>query len=70
MFQIYGRKEDLKFQTFNLTKDIKTVKEVADICKTINPNITIKETNDEIPNLVFHYPIKKFLKLVLNFCII
>ena len=33
-----------------------TVKEVANICKEFQPNLTITETDDEIPNLVY-YPL-------------
>ena len=46
-------REDLKSETFNLTKDTLTVKEVAEICKKHNPKINLKETNDEVPNLGF-----------------
>ena len=38
-------------EIFHLSKENMTVKEVAMLCKEINPNLTIIETNDEIPNL-------------------
>ena len=60
-------RDDLSSQTFNLTKDTLTVKEVAEICKKHNPNITIKETNDEIPNLGFSLSNKKVLSSGFNF---
>ena len=47
---------------FNLTKDTVTVKEVAEICKKYNPKVTLRETNDEIPNLGFSLSNKKILK--------
>ena len=42
-------------ETFNLTKDTLTVKEVAQICKKYNKKISLRETNDEIPNLGFFF---------------
>jgi len=38
-------------QVYHVSKDFVTVKDVANICKTINPKVTIVETKDEIPNL-------------------
>ena len=52
-------RKDISYQTFNLTKETRTVKEVAEICKKINPKVTLKETNDEIPNLGFSLSNKK-----------
>ena len=52
-FRFMEQREDLKSETFNLTKDTVTVKEVAEICKKINPKVTLKETNDEVPNMGF-----------------
>ena len=54
-------------QIFNLTKDTVTVKEVAEICKKYNPKSTLKETNDEIPNLGFSLSIQKILKTGFKF---
>ncbi len=36
--------------TYHLSKENTTVKEVAQICKDINPRVTLTETDDEIPN--------------------
>ena len=48
-----------------------TVKEVAEICKKYNPKVTLRETNDEIPNLGFSLSNKKIKKKKgLNFFII
>ena len=60
-------KEDIASQVFNLTKDTKTVKEVAEICRTINPKISIIETNNEIPNLGFSLSNKKLLNTGFKF---
>ena len=61
-FKFMEEREDLSSQTFNLTKDTLTVKEVAEICKKHNSKITLRETNDEIPNLGFSLSNKKILK--------
>ena len=61
------RKEDLSSEIFNLTKDTVSVKEVAEICKKINPKVTLRETNDEVPNLGFSLSNKKILKTGFKF---
>jgi nucleoside-diphosphate-sugar epimerase len=60
-FKFMEEKENISSETFNLTKDTITVKEVAEICKKHNSNITLRETNDEIPNLGFSLSNKKIL---------
>jgi len=52
-FKEMEEKKEISSEIFNLTKDTVTVKDVADICKKYNPNVTLKETNDEVPNLGF-----------------
>ena len=54
-------KNEINSEVFNLTKDTLTVKEVAEICKKHNPKISLKETNDEVPNLGFSLSNKKLL---------
>ena len=66
-FKSMEEKEDLNSEIFNLTKDTVTVKEVADICKKYNPKVTIKETNDEVPNLGFSLSNKKILNTGFKF---
>ena len=66
-FKFMEERDDLKFETFNLTKDTLTVKEVAEICKKYNPKVTVRETNDEIPNLGFSLSNKKILKTGFKF---
>ena len=60
-FKFMEEKENIKSETFNLTKDTLTVKEVAAICKKHNPKVVLRETNDEIPNLGFSLSNKKLL---------
>ena len=60
-------RKDLSSDIFNLTKDTVTVKEVAEICKKHNPKVTLRETNDEIPNMGFSLSNKKILKTGFKF---
>ena len=66
-FKFMEEKEDINRELFNLSKDTVTVKEVADICKKHNPNIELRETNDEIPNLGFSISNNKILKTGFKF---
>ena len=66
-FKFMEEKNEIKSETFNLTKDTLTVKEVAEVCKKHNPNIELKETNDEVPNLGFSLSNAKLLKTGFNF---
>ncbi len=61
-FKFIEERTDISKETFNLTKDTVTVKEVAEICKKLNPKVTLRETNDEIPNLGFSLSNQKILK--------
>ena len=54
-------RDDINSEIFNLSKEAVTVKEVASICKKINPKVSIMETNDEVPNLGFSLSNKKIL---------
>jgi len=54
-------------EIFNLVKETVTVKEVAEICKKHNPRVTIKSTDDEIPNLGYTLSNKKLLKTGFKF---
>ena len=55
--------ENLNFKNgiYNLTKENVTVKDVANICKTINPKLQIISTNDEVPNKGYTLSNKKLL---------
>lgn len=66
-FKFMEEKSEIKSETYNLTKDTLTVKEVAEICKKHNPKINLKETNDEVPNLGFSLSNKKLLKTGFEF---
>ena len=66
-FKFMEEKNEINSETFNLTKDTLTVKEVAEICKKYNSQITLKETNDEIPNLGFSLSNKKLLNTGFKF---
>ena len=61
-FKFVEERDDINKELFNLTKDTVTVKEVAELCKKYNPNIILRETNDEIPNLGFSLSNKKIKK--------
>ena len=60
-FKFMEEKNEIKSEIFNLTKETVTVKEVAEVCKKHNPNITLRETNDEVPNLGFSLSNEKLL---------
>ena len=49
-FQFAEDNKDFKNGIYNLTKENLTVRDVAEICKKINPNLEIKITDDEVPN--------------------
>ena len=66
-FKFIEEKNEITFETFNLTKETLTVKEVAEICKKYNPKTTLKETNDEVPNLGFSLSNKKILNTGFEF---
>jgi len=66
-FRFMEEKENISSETFNLTKDTVTVKEVAELCKKHNPKITLRETNDEIPNLGYSLSNKKILETGFKF---
>ena len=66
-FKFMEEKNDISFQTFNLTKDTLSVKEVANICKKYNSKVSLKETNDEVPNLGFSLSNKKLLSTGFKF---
>ena len=66
-FKYMEERQDIKSETFNLTKDTVTVKEVAEICKKYNSKVTLRDTNDEIPNLGFSLSNKKILQTGFKF---
>ena len=66
-FKFMEEKNEINSEIFNLTKDTLSVKEVAQVCKKHNPKISLKETNDEVPNLGFSLSNKKLLKTGFKF---
>ena len=66
-FKFMEENNEITSKVFNLTKDTISVKEVAHICKKHNPKITLKETNDEVPNLGFSLSNKKLLNTGFEF---
>jgi nucleoside-diphosphate-sugar epimerase/dTDP-4-dehydrorhamnose 3,5-epimerase-like enzyme len=66
-FKFMEEKNEINIETFNLTKDTLTVKDVAEVCKKHNPKILLKETNDEVPNLGFSLSNKKLLNTGFEF---
>jgi nucleoside-diphosphate-sugar epimerase/2-polyprenyl-3-methyl-5-hydroxy-6-metoxy-1,4-benzoquinol methylase len=66
-FKFMEERNDLSSEIFNLTKDTVTVREVAEICKRHNPKVTLRETNDEVPNPGFSLSNKKILKTGFKF---
>tara|TARA_B100000029_G_scaffold295072_1_gene288407 strand:+ start:29 stop:2578 length:2550 start_codon:yes stop_codon:yes gene_type:complete len=59
--------KEIEKETFNLTKETVTVKQVADICKKYNSRVVIKTTEDEIPNLGYALSNEKLLKTGFKF---
>jgi len=66
-FKEMEEKTNISQEIFNLTKENITVKNVAEICKKYNSKVTLKETNDEVPNLGFSLSNKKILKTGFKF---
>jgi nucleoside-diphosphate-sugar epimerase/SAM-dependent methyltransferase len=75
-----AEKEEVSKEIFHCSSVNTTVKEVAEICKEINDQIDLVETDDEIPNLgyttsnkkilatgfEFKYPLKESLEEMIN----
>tara|TARA_Y100000310_G_scaffold156218_1_gene155647 strand:- start:11 stop:2560 length:2550 start_codon:yes stop_codon:yes gene_type:complete len=60
-FKFMEENENINYEIFHLAKETVTVREVAQICKKINPKVTLRETNDEVPNLGHALSNKKLL---------
>jgi nucleoside-diphosphate-sugar epimerase/SAM-dependent methyltransferase len=58
---------EIKNETYHLSKETMTVKGVAELCKEINPKLTLVETDDEIPNLGYTISNKKLLETGFTF---
>ena len=66
-FKFMEERDDISEELFNISKDTVTVKDVAEICKKYSPNVELKETNDEVPNLGFSISNEKLLKTGFKF---
>ena len=66
-FKFMEENENIKSDIFNVTKETVTVKKVAEICKKYNPQVSLRETNDETPNLGYSLSNKKLLKTGFKF---
>ena len=66
-FKFVEEKNDFKSGIYNLTKENLSVKDVADICKKINPKLDIILTDDEVPNKGYSLSNKKLLNTGFEF---
>ena len=62
-----GENSEINREVFHCVNENYTVKEVADICKNINPNLNLVDTDDEIPNLGYTLSNKKILETGFEF---
>ena len=66
-FKFVEEKENFVDGIYNLSKENVTVKDVADICKKINPNLEVISTDDEVPNKGYSMSNKKLLNTGFEF---
>ncbi len=66
-FKFMEEKNDIKNETFNVSKDSATIEDVANICKKFNPKIKIIKTNDKVPNPGYSLSNKKLLNTGFKF---
>ena len=66
-FKYAEEKKNIDNGIYNLSKENLTVKDVADLCKKINPKLEITVTHDEVPNKGYSLSNKKLLKTGFKF---
>jgi nucleoside-diphosphate-sugar epimerase/dTDP-4-dehydrorhamnose 3,5-epimerase-like enzyme/SAM-dependent methyltransferase len=66
-FKFMEENNKINKEIFHLAKENSSVKEVAEICKKINPKTKLKITKDEIPNLGYTLSNKKLLSTGFKF---
>jgi nucleoside-diphosphate-sugar epimerase/SAM-dependent methyltransferase/dTDP-4-dehydrorhamnose 3,5-epimerase-like enzyme len=66
-FKFMEERDDIQNEIFNLSKETKSVKQVADLCRKFNTKVKVIKTNDKIPNLGFSLSNKKILKTGFKF---
>lgn len=62
-----AERTDINREIFHVAKENITVKQVAELCKEINPKLTLVETQDEIPNLGYTISNTKLLNTGFEF---
>ncbi|SVE18662.1 uncharacterized protein METZ01_LOCUS471516, partial [marine metagenome] len=65
--KILAENNEISKEIFHCSSDNTTVKEVAEICKEINNQVELVETEDEIPNLGYTISNKKILSTGFEF---
>jgi nucleoside-diphosphate-sugar epimerase/quercetin dioxygenase-like cupin family protein len=63
----YLAESEVNKETFHISNENMTIKDVAELCKKINPRVNIVSTNDEIPNLGYTLSNKKLLSTGFKF---
>lgn len=66
-FKFFEENNNFTRQIYNVVKDNTTVKEVAEICKKISPDVRIITTNDPIPNVGYTLNNQKLLNTGFKF---
>jgi len=66
-FKFIAESQGINREIFHCSNENMTVKEVAELCKEINSNIDLIETEDEIPNLGYTTSNKKLLSTGFEF---
>ncbi len=66
-FKFMEERSDIKNEIFHLTDENMTVKQVAEIVKSIEPDTNLIETDDEIPNVGYTLSNKKLLSTGFTF---
>ena len=66
-FKFVEENNDFESGIYNLAKENLTVKDVADICKKINPKLEVTLTDDEVPNKGYSLSNKKLLSTGFEF---
>ena len=64
---MFGKDESYNKQTYHLSNENMTIKEVSEICKGVNPKVQIITTDDLIPNLGYTLSNKKLLSTGFTF---
>ena len=61
-FEFVGESETISKEIFNCVNENLTVKQVAEICKNVNKNLTLIKTSDPVPNKGYTLSNKKLLR--------